>query len=82
MAFFTSDLRTAPQRGGDFAAAVRRPWTVLGRTSRTDQATSDDRAQANHAPAASEAERARRLRASFEDDLAHFLRNASGTPAE
>jgi hypothetical protein len=32
--------------------------------------------------AASEAERLKRLRASFEDDLAHFLRGASAPAAE
>lgn len=62
--------------------------TILSRLARFDRLYRRTAPVAADAPtpdalsAASEAERLKRLRASFEDDLAHFLRGASSSAAE
>lgn len=84
MAFFSTESRAASRKGGDPAAQSTR-WSGLGKKQRDRSTGVDGKARSAHQPAtaaASEAERARRLRASFEDDLAHFLRTSAASPAE
>jgi hypothetical protein len=84
MAFFSTESRATPRKGGVPVAQPTR-WSGLGKMQQNRSGADDGQARSAHQPAtaaASEAERARRLRASFEDDLAHFLRTSANTPAE
>ena len=84
MAFFSSQSGTSSSKSG-LPDALTSRWSTLGAKQRyrtADHARNEKTAQEPATPAASEAERARRLRASFEDDLAHFLRAAASSPAE
>jgi hypothetical protein len=84
--FFISGRSAGP--AGPSAGDGLRSASILARLTRFDRRSRGAAPIAADAPppdalsAASEAERLKRLRASFEDDLAHFLRGASSAAAE
>jgi hypothetical protein len=74
---------SAPVEGdGPRTARILSCLTKFDRLSRRARPVDADAPPAPAMSAASEAERLKRLRASFEDDLAHFLRGATSSAAE